>query len=503
MTEKPRILVTGATGYIGGRLIHHLLGAGYVVRALVREKARVQGKAWLEQVEVAEGDVLKDENLVAACTGVDTAYYLVHSMNTSGKAFEADDLKAARNFAQAAKEAGVKHLVYLGGLGNSQKGMSEHLASRQATGRALAEAGVPTTEFRAAIIVGSGSVSFEMIRYLCERLPLMITPKWVGTRVQPIGIRDVLNYLAAAITHPPHKPHQIVEIGGPDVLTYRAMMQGYAAIRGLHRPMIPVPVLSPTLSSYWVNLITPIPASIARPLVEGLRSEVVVDDPQPAMAYGVTALSYRETVKRALDRTQQGAVETLWTDALGAAPRGAASADKLEDDQGMLTDKRRCEVKASKENLYQVISKIGGKQGWYGYDWLWKLRGMMDVAVGGVGLRRGRRDPEKLFPGDVIDFWRVESLLRYDHLQLRAEMKLPGRAWLRFDMHETSPKCCELRQTAFYEPKGFLGVGYWWAVYPLHGILFPNMLRNIAAQAEALQQAEDDPEKNEQDMEAS
>ncbi len=479
-----RVLVTGATGYIGGRLVPRLLAAGLTVCCLARDKERLRGKAWFDDVEVVEGDVLNSE-LSAALTGVHTAYYLVHSMGAAAPGFEDRDLRAARNFAAAARGAGVRHIVYLGGLGAGHKGMSRHLASRQETGRALASAGVPVTEFRAAIIVGSGSISFEMMRYLTERLPVMITPKWVETKVQPIAIRDVLSYLQGALERPP-EGHHTVEIGGPNVMTYREMMLTYARLRGLRRRMFSTPILSPKLSSYWVNLITPIPASIARPLVEGLTSEVVVDHPEAATAYGVRPISYETAVKLALDRTTQGAIETLWSGALSSVPRGTPDARKLRDTQGMLFDRRVRHVRADRKNAFRAVLRIGGEEGWYTFDWLWQLRGILDRLVGGVGMRRGRRDPEWLQAGDALDFWRVESVVPGDHLQLRAEMKLPGRAWLRFDVWEADGESV-VRQTAFFEPKGLFGLLYWWTVYPFHLFIFPSMLEAIGRRAEALE----------------
>ena len=479
-------LVTGATGYIGGRLVPRLLEAGLEVRCLVRDRERLRGKPWFDNVEVVEADVLEPETLSAAFAGVHTAYYLIHSMGAAEAGFENRDLKAAKNFAEAAKAAGVAHIVYLGGLGSGSKGMSKHLASRQQTGQALAEAGIPVTEFRAAIIVGSGSISFEMLRYLTERLPIMITPQWVSTKVQPIAIRDVLAYLQSALAIVP-TGHQTVEIGGPDVITYRAMMLNYARARGLNRRMFSTPVLSPKLSSYWVNLITPIPASIARPLVEGLTSEVIVDDPEPAKAYKVRPISYETAVKLALDRTTQGAVETLWSGALTAVPHGTPDSDKLQDTEGMLFDRRTRQFSASPENAFRAVVRIGGEEGWYTFDWLWQIRGVLDRLLGGVGMRRGRRDPNTLQAGDALDFWRVESVKSGDHLQLRAEMKVPGRAWLRFDVHDAGGGESTVRQTAFFEPKGLFGFLYWWTMYPFHLFIFPSMLAAIGKRAETLE----------------
>ncbi len=478
-----RILVTGATGYLGGRLVPLLLEDGYEVRCLVRDAGRLASRPWRERVEVVEGDALDPSSLSGAFDGCDVAYYLIHSMGSSERGFEDRDRRAARAVASEAARAGVRQLVYLGGLGDERSGMSRHLASRQETGRALASAGVPVTEFRAAIVVGSGSLSFEMIRYLTERLPVMVTPRWVDTRVQPIAVRDVLAYLRAAPDHPVDG-HRIVEIGGPQVLTYRRLMEIYADVRGLRRWMLPTPVLSPRLSSYWINLVTPIPAAIARPLVDGLASEVVVRDPEPARRYRVTPIGYRTAVKLALDRTAQGAPLTLWSDAVSAVPRGTPPSDKWTDAEGMLLDRRVREVRADPVACFQAIQQVGGTHGWHVFDWLWQARGLLDRLVGGVGMRRGRRDAAELLPGDVLDFWRVEDVVPGRLLQLRAEMKLPGRAWLRFDIVPNPNGPTEVRQTAFFEPRGLLGFLYWWSVAPLHAVVFPAMLRDIAQRAE-------------------
>ncbi len=495
------ILVTGATGYIGGRLLPRLLEhtpKNTHIRSLVRDKTRflamaASGKTWVHDVDVVEADVLSNDNLAVALEGIDVAYYLIHSMGMSAKGFEDRDKQAAQNFAQAAHKMGVGHIVYLGGLGDASKGISSHLESRQETGRVLASTGVPVTEFRAAVIVGSGSLSFEMIRYLTERLPVMVTPKWVNTRIQPIAVRDVLSYLLQAPKHQP-KGHAIVEIGGPEILTYREMMLGYAQARGLTRRMFSTQVLSPRLSSYWVNIITPIPAAIARPLVQGLGSEVIVHDPEPSQAFEVENLTYQDAVNLALARDRQGAVETLWTGSLAAVPRGTPTAQKLEqqqvqDTQGMLIDKRIRQFKVPPEYAFKAIVRIGGDEGWYSFNWLWQIRGLLDRLIGGVGMRRGRRDPDSLLPGDVLDFWRVEDIEQNSFLQLHAEMKVPGQAWLRFDVHPAN-NGSEVTQTAFFEPKGLLGVLYWWAIYPLHLLVFPSMIRAIGKHAKDYYQAD-------------
>lgn len=483
--------MTGATGYLGGRLIPQLLDEGYGVRCLVRDGKRLVGKPWIDRVEVVEGDALDARSLEGAFDGCDSLVYLIHSMGRSERGFEDRDRQAADNVAGEARRAGVGHIVYLGGLGDADRGMSRHLASRQETGHVLAQHGVPVTEFRAAIVVGSGSLSFEMIRYLTERLPVMITPRWVSTRVQPIAVRDVLGYLCAALEIPPETHHDVVEIGGPDVHAYRDLMLIYAEVRGLERRILPTRVLSPRLSSYWINLVTPIPASIARPLVDGLTSEVVVHDPKPAERYGIDPISYRRAVERALDRSAQGAPLTLWSDAVSAVPRGTPSSEKWSDEEGMRLDRRVRRIDADHETCYATVVRLGGDRGWYAYDWAWRLRGLMDRLIGGIGMRRGRRHPDEVHVGDAIDFWRVEAVEPGRMLQLRAEMKLPGRAWLRFDLVPHGEHETELQQTAFFEPKGLAGVLYWAAVAPLHALIFPAMAGAIARRSEAAARSRD------------
>lgn len=483
-----RILVTGATGYLGGRLVPALVADGHRVRVLVRDRERLASRPWRDAVEVVEGDALRPDTLRGAFDDCDVGYYLIHSMGASERGFEDRDRRAAAAVAGEAARAGVTHIVYLGGLGDPQAGMSRHLASRQETGRVLAEAGVPVTEFRAAIVVGSGSLSFEMIRYLTERLPVMVTPRWVDTRVQPIAVRDVLAYLRRAPDHPP-TGHRVVEIGGPEVLSYRRLMQVYAEVRGLRRILIPTPVLSPRLSSYWINLVTPIPAAIARPLVDGLASEVVVRDPEPARRYGVTPMGYRRAVELALDRSSREGPSTVWSDAVSSVPRGTPPSDAWTDEEGMLHDRRVRRVAADPAACFAAVARLGGEEGWYVFDGLWQARGLIDRLLGGVGMRRARRDATSLLPGDVLDFWRVEAVEPDRLLLLRAEMKLPGRAWLRFDLVPVEGGGTEIRQTAFFEPKGLLGFLYWGSVTPLHAALFPAMLREIARRAEARTEA--------------
>jgi uncharacterized protein YbjT (DUF2867 family)/uncharacterized protein YndB with AHSA1/START domain len=476
------ILVTGVTGYIGGRLVPRLLDAGFRVRCLARDPARLAGRPWSDRVEVVAGDVLKPETLAPALAGVTAAYYLVHSLG-AGADFHQRDLDAARNFGAAARAAGVRRLVYLGGLAESRPGLSEHLQSRQQSGEALREAGVPVTEFRAGVIVGSGSLSFEMIRYLTERVPAMICPRWVYTRTQPIAIRDVLDYLVAALSTP-ESSGRIVEIGGADVVTYGDMMLTYAAVRGLRRIMIPVPVLTPRLSSYWVNIVTPIPAAIARPLIEGLKNESVVhDDAARRLFPDIRPVSYRAAVERALALLDAGAAETRWSDALSTSAGGTAPV-VLTTHEGMILERRQRIVRAAPAEVFRVFTGLGGARGWLYMDWAWRLRGFVDRLFGGAGLRRGRRDADHLRVGDALDFWRVEAVEPDHLLRLRAEMKVPGRAWLQFDAAPQSDGTTLLSQTAFFAPKGLFGWLYWYALYPVHALIFSGLVERVGRGAE-------------------
>lgn len=478
----PLLLVTGATGYVGGRLVSRLLEAGHRVRILARDPARLSGRPWLGKVEVAVGDVLVPATLAPALAGVSAAFYLVHSMR-SGADFERRDVEAARAFGAAAREAGVGRIVYLGGLGDPGSDLSHHLRSRQECGAALGAAGVPVTELRAGVIVGSGSVSFEMIRYLTERLPAMICPRWVYTRAQPIAIRDVLAYLLATLSTPA-SVGQVVELGGADVLTYGEMMRGYAAVRGLRRWLLPVPILTPRLSSYWVHWITPIPADIARPLIEGLRNEVVVRDGGRAQALfpAVHPLGYRAAVELALGRLTSSEVETSWSDPL-AASRGDRGAALLTHREGLVLERREVLAAAPPERVFRTVTGIGGDRGWPAWNWAWRVRGALDRVVGGVGMRRGRRHPDDLRVGDALDFWRVEALEPGRRLRLRAEMKVPGEAWLEFELRPEGAGT-RLAQTAVFAPRGLWGQVYWSLMYPFHAIIFGQMVRRLAAQAE-------------------
>ncbi|GAC1310647.1 MAG: SDR family oxidoreductase [Vulcanimicrobiaceae bacterium] len=475
-----RVLVTGATGYIGGRLVPRLIEAGHRVRVFARDSARLAGR--FPGVDVVDGDLFDAPSVGRALEGVDVAYYLVHSMTRGRGDFAENDRRAAKVFADAAASAGIGRIVYLGGLGVESKTLSHHLRSRQQTGEMLRSTAVAVTEFRAAMIVGSGSASFEMMRYLTERLPVMIAPRWVGTPCQPIAVRDVLAYLVAELERP-SDGHAIFEIGGADVLSYREMMMRYASIRKLKRTLLVVPFFTPRLSSGWIHLVTPIPASIARPLVDGLRNPVVVRDDRARREFpSIVPVGYDVAVHRALDRYTTVGPETTWFDAydVRALPGNFAGTA-----QGMLIDRRQRTSHASPHALFSIFTSLGGTRGWLYADSLWELRGVLDRLVGGFGTRRGRRSASDLRVGDAVDFWRVEAYEPDRLLRLRAEMRLPGYAWLQFEVVRDPAGETSLRQTAFFDPRGIFGYLYWYAVLPFHELIFGNMARRIAQEAEA------------------
>ncbi len=484
---KP-VLVTGASGYIGGRLVGRLLAAGYRVRCFARTPRKLEARLWLgdDRVEVVQGDAGDARALVEAMRGCGAAYYLVHSMMAAGPAYRARDRELARTFAAAAEEAGLERIIYLGGLGETGAELSEHLTSRREVESALASGAVPVTVLRAAMIIGSGSASFEILRYLVERLPVMITPRWVRTESQPIAIRNVLHYLVACLECP-ESVGATLDIGGPEQMTYRAMMDEMADALGLRkRWIIPVPVLTPRLSSLWIHLVTPISHRISRPLAEGLRNRVVCRDLRAARLMPQGLLTIREAIDAALGKVRARAVETAWSDA------GPIPGDPDWSGGTTFVDQRSAEVAVAPAVAFAAVSRIGGDQGYYAADWLWRVRGWMDLLVGGPGLRRGRRDPERLAFGDALDFWRVTAVEPGRRIELRAEMKLPGEALLSFDIEPDASggSVSTIVQTARFIPRGLAGLGYWYAVMPLHGLVFNGMLRGICRAAEGMAPAD-------------
>jgi uncharacterized protein YbjT (DUF2867 family) len=485
-----RVLVTGATGYVGGRLVDKLIQSGYAVRVLVRSPARARRQQWSDAVEMVVGDVLDAETLTPAFEGCDAAYHLVHAMGT-GRNFDESEARAAENVRDAAAASGLSRIVYLGGIGDDTGELSVHLASRHRVGQILASGPTPVTELRAAVIIGSGSLSFEMLRYLTEVLPVMITPSWVRTKCQPIAIRDVLQYLVGVLDDTSHDDH-VLDIGGPDVLTYAEMMRVFADVAGLpRRVIIPVPLLTPRLSSLWIGLVTPLPAQTARPLVDSLRHEVTV---QRRSGLGINELvpheplPFREAVELALRRTRAEAVDTRWSDA-GFTPADPVPGDPEWSGGASYTDHQVVTSNATPEQLHRAFARIGGANGYYVADWAWWLRGLADRIIGGPGLRRGRRHPVELRAGESLDFWRVVEV-DDRQLVLQAEMKVPGKAWLTWriepgsdhDTNATGP--IQLHQVAFFAPKGLFGRLYWYTMLPFHWLIFRRMAHAIASYAE-------------------
>jgi uncharacterized protein YbjT (DUF2867 family) len=472
-----RILVTGATGYIGSRLASRLLGTGRTVRVMARDPRRLGTLAG--EADCVAGDALEPATLAPALRDVDVAYYLIHSMGT-GADFAARDRDAARNFAAACAAAGVRRIIYLGGLGESSTSLSKHLASRQEVGDVLRAGSVPVTELRAAIIVGAGSASFEIIRDLARKLPVMICPRWVRSRCEPIALDQVLDYLVAVLDEP-RTIGQVLEIGGGQVLTYQEMMRECAAALGKRVRIITVPVLTPRLSSYWLNLVTSVPMSIARPLVDGLRNDVVTTDHRIRAWIHVTPMTFRQAVDRALAEDDAGPLASRWTGATGSA-----RVTTVRRSRRVLRDERTLRANTSPAALFAAVERIGGATGWYYANWLWRVRGAIDRVLGGVGLRRGRRDPAAVRLGDPIDFWRVEELVPGARLRLRAEMKVPGTATLQFEVGASRDgDGAVLVQRAEFDPSGHWGRAYWAALRPIHGLVFRGMAAGIVRSAEA------------------
>lgn len=475
--DRSLILLTGASGYIGGRLLPLLVEAGERVRCAARHPSFLQRRVGPE-VEVAYADLIDPDSLVSAMDGVHTAYYLVHSMG-SDTDFAEQDRQAAKNFAEAARAAGVERIIYLGGLAHGQ-GLSTHLASRQEVGQILRDSGVVTIEFRASIIIGSGSLSFEMVRGLVERLPVMTTPKWVRSLAQPIAVEDVLQYLMEA-RHLPLEESVVFEIGGAERVSYEGILKEYARQRGLRRLIIPVPVLSPHLSSHWLSLVTPLYAKVGRKLIEGVRNESTVHDPAALERFSVRPKSLAEAVTRAMDKEDQELTTTHWSDALAGSSDG-------HHWWGVPFGTRRVDSYSrvlcyTPEEVFRPIQCIGGQNGWYAYNWLWRLRGAMDRWIGGVGHRRGRRDPCDIREGDAIDFWRVGKFVPNSLLLLYAEMKMPGRAWLYFEVGPDKGGS-EVRMTLVFDPMGVWGRLYWFLVYPFHYLVFNGMFKGIVTNIE-------------------
>lgn len=482
-------LVTGATGYIGGRLVPELLDAGYRVRCLARTPEKLRDHPWAGKAEIAKGDVTDAGSLAEALRGVEVAYYLVHAIG-GGKDFERTDREAARTFGEQARAAGVGRIVYLGGLTPADvpaEELSPHLRSRAEVGRILLDSGVPTTALRAAVVIGSGSASFEMLRYLTERLPVMLTPSWVSTRIQPIAVRDVLRYLVGSADMPA-EVNRPFDIGGPDVITYREMMQAYARVAKLpQRLILPVPMLTPWLSSHWIGLVTPVPRSIARPLAESLKYEVVCREHDiaryvpdgPGQPFG-----FPKALALALKRVREADVTTRWSSAsVPGVPSDPLPTDPDWAGGSLYTDVRGLDVDTGPDALWRVVEGIGGDNGWYSFPLAWAVRGWLDRLVGGVGLRRGRRDAARLRVGDSLDFWRVEAIEPGHLLRLRAEMRLPGLAWLEMRVERRPGGGAHYCQRALFHPKGLLGHAYWWSVAPFHSLVFGGMARNIARAA--------------------
>ncbi len=483
MTDSKLILVTGATGYVGGRLVPKLLEKGYRVRCLVRDVSRLQGRSWLEQVEVVEGDALLTENLTEAMKGVSAAYYLIHGKQ-GGKTNAERDLQVARNFAQAAEDAGVENIIYLGELVDPAADLSPYLRSRHETGYLLRYGRVPVTELRAGMIVGSGSALFEMIRYLTEREPLLVCPAWFYSQAQPIAIRDVLSYLLAVL-ETPESVGRVIEIGGPTRLTYADMLLGYAQERDLKRKLIGTPFFAPRLSAYWVHMLTPIHWRVVLPLIEGLRANLVVrDDAAKKLFPKIQPIDFQTAVHYAVGRVQRDNVETSWADALVIA-MGDFKPYAFKVEEGMFIERRQVLMDIAPEAVFRAYSGIGGERGWLYMDWSWALRGWMDKAIGGVGLRRGRRHPDEVHVGEALDFWRVEAVEKNRRMLLRAEMFVPGKAWLQFDSQPQENKTL-FTVTAYFEPHGLSGFLYWYAMWPFHKFIFDGLARQLASRARVL-----------------
>ena len=477
--QPRRLAIAGATGYIGGRLSPRLLDSGYSIRCLVRSRGKLEDRKWAQdpRVEVAETDLADTKALALRLEGCFAAFYLVHSMTSAGAQYAQQDRQLASTFAAAARKAGVERIIYLGGLGETGPDLSEHLSSRREVEKALASTGVPVTVLRAAMIIGSGSASFEIMRYLVERLPIMITPKWVSTPCQPIAVRNVIGYLVGALARP-ETSGGVFDIGGPDVLCYRDIMRVMAEELGLRRRwIIPVPVLTPRLSSYWIHLITPLSHNIARPLAEGLKNPVVCREQRIKELIPQQLLTVREAIHTALQKMTENAVETNWSMA------GPMRGDPDWAGGTIFRDEREQTIGVPDWAVFRAVRRLGGRNGWYGTNWLWRIRGWIDLLAGGPGLRRGRRNPETVGYGEALDFWRVVGFEQDKRLALRAEMKLPGEALMEFRLKACGKHNCTLQQSALFQPRGLPGLLYWYAIAPFHHIVFRSMIQGICREA--------------------
>ena len=475
--DRP-ILLTGATGYVGGRLLTVLEDNGHPVRCMVRNPSSLSGRVG-PHTEVVQGNVRNISELFSAMENIDTAYYLIHSMGSAGD-FETEDRIAATNFAKAAKRCGVRRIIYLGGLGQHDERWSKHLRSRHEVGNILRESGSLVIEFQASIIIGSGSLSFELIRNLVERLPLMITPRWVSTPAQPIGVRDLLEYLYQGLNIQIENSTTF-EIGGSDVVSYGQLMAEYATQRKLRRIMIPVPVLTPRLSSWWLGLVTPVYSRVGRKLINSMRYESIIQDHKATDHFELSPMGIKEAISDALLNEDKEFAQTRWSDALSSAGQYTQWGGTRFGTR--LVDTRSIQVRKPPKEAFAPIKVIGGARGWYHLDWLWKIRGFLDILVGGVGVRRGRRDPFSIYVGDTIDWWRVEQYQPDTKLRLVAEMKVPGRAWLEFEV-TANEVGSTIRQTAIFDPIGIPGLFYWYFLYPLHNVVFSGMIKNIAKRSD-------------------
>lgn len=483
MNNNELILVTGVTGYVGGRLVARLLESNYRVRCFARDAKRIDGFFWRKQVEVVEGDALNIESLRAAMQGVTTAYYLIHGKQDQNNAER--DMTAARNFVEAAEQAEIQRIIYFGELVNTTDYLSPYLRSRHETGYILRQGRIPVTEFRAGMIVGSGSVLFEMIRYLSEREPVFICPAWFFSEAQPIAIRDTLEYLVAALSTP-ESIGKMIEIGGPTRLSYADMLLGYAKERGLKRVLIRTPFYLPRLSAYWVHLVTPIHWQVILPLIEGLRAGLVVHDETAKKLFPqIHPLDFQTAVRKALGRVLSDTVETSWSDAL-VNTAGDSTPYTFDEEDGMMRERRTLILDLPAESVFRAYTGIGGARGWFYMDWAWALRGWFDKIIGGVGLRRGRRHPDDIRAGESLDFWRVEVVETNRRMRLRAEMKIPGAAWLEFESLPQEDGKTLLTETAYFAPKGFWGFIYWYAMWPFHAFLFSGLINQLAARAKML-----------------